>query len=155
MNFFNKEFPLLKYDSGDGNFYWIGHSGVSRVGEVAGSIFKNGYVYISYKKKRFRAGRLAWFFVSGAWPDGQIDHINGDRQNNSINNLRVVSSRENNINRDVHRNGKLPGSAQVTSRRWIARRTINGIDVYLGSFHSEQEAHEAYLRATILGTEAK
>lgn len=58
-----------------------------------------GYLKIKIKGKSFMAHRIAWFLYYGEMPQKEIDHINGDRSDNRISNLRVVSRYENNLNR--------------------------------------------------------
>ena len=64
----------------------------------------NGYMRILYEGKKIQYHRLVWFKFYGEWPDGQIDHIDHDRANNNIDNLRVVSHRENALNQSMNSN---------------------------------------------------
>jgi len=76
------------------------------------------------------------------------DHLDGNGLNNQRSNLRFVTNRKNQGNQIVHRNGKLAGTIWVKSKqRWYARMEINGKSKHLGSFKTQQEAHEAYLKA--------
>lgn len=90
----------LRYDAKTGNFYWIKPPKRSpvKVGDIAGSIHTKGYIQITIGGARYLAHRLAWFFEYGMWPSNQIDHINGNRSDNSIVNLRDVSNAENGRN---------------------------------------------------------
>jgi hypothetical protein len=110
--------------------------------------YPNGYIRVCFNKISCSAHRLAWFYYYGEWPSGQIDHINGNKTDNRIANLRDVSSRQNGQNKKIHRSGRLPGAIY---RKWLdawqARIWINGISVHLGVFKTEQEAHNAYLAA--------
>lgn len=139
----------LNYDRNTGLFYWRSHSEHQYTGRLAGHINADGYRMIRVlKKKTYGQHRLAWAFINGNWPIGEIDHINGDRTDNRIENLRVVSDRENAQNRSAHRNGKLVGSYYDSKRnKWRGRITIAGIVRYLGSFDSAEEAHKAYQAA--------
>lgn len=60
-----------------------------------GSKDKDGYVIVKVKKKQFKAHRVVWLVCNGEWPNGEIDHINHKRDDNRIENLRVVSRMEN------------------------------------------------------------
>lgn len=75
-----------------------------------------------------------------------VDHIDGVRTNNCLHNLRYVTQRQNNQNTKKHRAGKLLGTIQKGSGRFQARITIDGVRVSLGTFITEQEAHEAYVK---------
>ncbi|MEM1146020.1 MAG: HNH endonuclease signature motif containing protein [Pseudomonadota bacterium] len=62
----------------------------SMVGTPAGCVDRTGYRFISFCCRNHLAHRLTWFYVHGKWPDGEIDHINHDRDDNRIENLRIV-----------------------------------------------------------------
>jgi hypothetical protein len=81
--------------------------------------------------------------------DGQqVDHINGDGLDNRLGNLRVVTLRQNAINRHYHRTGKLAGTSfHKKLGKWGAFITINGQSVALGVFKTEAEAHAVYCQA--------
>ena len=99
----------LVYNKETGVFTWIGKARNS--GRVAGQVVKRGrqsYILlgIGYKSKVYKvaAHRVAWMFTTGDWPSGEIDHLDGNGLNNSINNLRDVSRSENNKNRRLQSN---------------------------------------------------
>ena len=89
-----------RFDYADGKLVW--KSG-PRKGKVAGSVGTNGYVTVNLDKKWIGAHRLVWAWHFGYLPD-QIDHINGDRADNRIDNLRPASTHENGHNRGASRN---------------------------------------------------
>lgn len=94
----------------------------------------------------FRAHRVAWAIHYGDWPDGQIDHINGDRTDNRIENLRCVSQSENKHNCKLYSNNKsgIPGVRFIDSQnRWLAKITVNREIIQLGSFVDFDAAEEA------------
>ncbi|MBJ8378401.1 HNH endonuclease [Citrobacter cronae] len=74
--------------------------------KVAGAITHSGYIAISLNNKLFFAHRLAWFMYYGVWPQQQIDHKNRNKQDNSIFNLRDISSSHNHFNRGFLSNNK-------------------------------------------------
>ena len=82
----------LPYDPETGNFTRRGES------KPSGRIATKGYRQIAFDGTRFMALRLAWFYIHGEWPNGQIDHINQDKEDNRLCNLRVVSNKQNQEN---------------------------------------------------------
>ena len=116
------------------------------IGDISGYLSPNGYIYIRIKYKKFCAHRIAWRLYYGTWPKHQIDHINGNRSDNRIYNLREATNRQNCQNRMIHRLGKLPG-IYFNKNKYCARIQIKYTYVGLGCFKTELEAHEQYLRA--------
>ena len=103
--------------------------------------------------KRFSAHRLAWLYVTGDWPVGVIDHINGDRTDNRFENLRDVTQKTNseNLRGPQKRTASrfLGVHAQRRkSTRFLAQIVTDGKLKHLGSFSTPEPAHEAYLAAT-------
>jgi hypothetical protein len=121
-----------------------------KVGDITGNKTTGGYLQIRWNYRNLSVHRIIWLMVHGEWPSEEIDHINGDRTDNRIVNLRCVSRRENLQNLKRHRSGCLPGAKRFKKNLkapWEARITIDGKYRYLGMFATEQEAHEAYLAA--------
>lgn len=115
-------------------------------GQVAGHITFQGYVAVSIFKNRYLVHRLAWVIVSGKSPGDQIDHINGDRLDNSIANLRDVSISENCRNQALQRRSKARCHGvrwHKRDRAWTAHIKTNGVQKHLGTFASEQAAIDA------------
>lgn len=98
---------MAAYDTVTGIFTSrISRRGVS-VGMKMGSRSSSlGYIYIALNHKKYLAHRLAWLYVYGAWPLNEIDHINGDRSDNRIENLRLATSTQNKHNRVVRHDSK-------------------------------------------------
>lgn len=121
------------------------------VGAVAGYLLPSGYVRVSLFHRTYRAHRLAWFYVHGTWPADQLDHIDGNKVNNAIANLREATSSQNAQNQcDGRPNtaSNLLGVSWITERKkWRAQIVVNGKVFYLGRFATEQAAHAAYLAA--------
>jgi hypothetical protein len=93
---------------------------------------------------------LVWLWVNGSWPIGEIDHIDGDKLNNRIANLRDVDRATNTQNsKKARRNNKSSGllGSYKSGNRWQAQIRINGVCMTLGSFGTPEEAHAAYLGA--------
>lgn len=119
-----------------------------RLGPGAGSIFDSGYRYVRLDGKAYRSARLAWFYMHGEWPVGMMDHLNGDRDDDRLINLRVVSVRENTQNKRIHREGRLYGcSFHKPLQKWKAAIQVDKVVKHLGYFATEREAHECYLAA--------
>ena len=137
---------ILSYDPETGVFRWRVKTCLKvRVGNVAGSLNDSGYILIRCGK-RYRAHRLAWLYVYGNWPDKLIDHINGDRKDNRITNLRVVSDTENAINKCRQSNNTSGYTGVHWDRRrkkWSAHIKINKKKKTIGRFDSLQEAIDA------------
>ena len=109
-----------------------------------------GYGIGAIFSKAYRKHRVCWAIYHRAWPENQIDHINGDRSDNRIQNLRDVSNRENSINSGIKKNNTT-GFAGVSLDRGKYRAQIKvfGRQIFLGYFDSAVEAHEAYCKAKI------
>lgn len=142
---------ILAYDRGTGLFTWrVPRSGGVKAGAAAGCSDKDGYVLLTIYNRKYRAHRVAWLYEYGCWPLLEIDHIDGDRKNNRISNLREASRSENQQNMRAPKGSTSPliGACWDASRgKWIAQIGINGKRHNLGRFDSMQEAHEAYLSA--------
>jgi hypothetical protein len=122
-----------------------------KAGSEAGStgVHNDGYKKIKLDKVFYSAHRLAWFYVFGVWPTGQIDHINGNRLDNRIENLRDVPKQINSENTRKARSDSLSGIQGVAAHglRWKAAITVNGKKRHLGVFKTQDAAHEAYIFA--------
>jgi hypothetical protein len=96
--------------------------------------------------QHLKGHRVAWAIHHGSWPDGFIDHINGDRADNRIENLRVVSRAGNNRNRkrpNVNTSGVIGVCRDKNTMKWQAYASHNGARLYFGSFDTVKEAAEA------------
>lgn len=135
---------LLHYNPDTGVFTWIKKSKRSTaIGSIAGSKHNQGYRATSIDWKRYLLHRLAWLYVYGEFPNGFIDHINRDRSDNRISNLRVVSRSENQQNHKLSKTNK-SGVAGVIwakkDKRWHARIWLGGKTKNLGYFKTFEEA---------------
>lgn len=110
-----------------------------------GFIDSYGYIAISYDGNRYKVHRLIWVWVYGEEPD-QIDHINGDRQDNRIQNLRSVNHKTNCRNRGKQINNK-SGFNGVSwhehSGKWGAQLKVDCKQIHIGYYNSPQEAADA------------
>lgn len=141
----------LHYDPETGEFTWARFCSPRAVaGSRAGAVYQNGYRMICFQRKDYPAHRLAWAFVHGVWPSANIDHINGNRTDNRISNLRDVPQTMNSQNQ--RRPHKDKTSCQLIGatwdkmwKNWKAQVRLNGKTIYLGRFATAEEAHAAYL----------
>jgi hypothetical protein len=141
---------VLKYDSETGAFSWRIQNGQrGHIGALAGSPDGQGYWRIQIDGGKYKAHRLAWFYVYGEWPV-MIDHINGNKLDNRIANLRSVSHAENHQNRRFANANTEVGVLGVDYKKnqgFRARITRAGKQIHLGYFPTAQEAQAAYLDA--------
>lgn len=142
----------LSYNPETGEFRWlIGGKGRPGVGEIAGCKSNAlGYWLIGLNYRRHWAHRLAWLMTHGRWPEHQIDHINGDRADNRISNLRAVTHAENQQNRHRSRPNKhgLRGvDFDPKTGKFRSRVVFQKVKHNLGYFDTAQAAHVAYVEA--------
>jgi hypothetical protein len=138
---------LLIYNPETGDFVRrIGVKG-HEAGEVVGSIKSDGRVNICVDYKMYKAHRLAWLYMTGLWPENQIDHIDGNSSNNRFNNLREATASQNIANR-LHNVGE-SGLRGVDrhGRGWRAKIKVNRKAIYLGIFDTKEEASAVYKTA--------
>lgn len=108
---------------------------------------RKGYIQISFNKKTYLAHRIAWAIFYKIEPPKMIDHINGNGFDNRIENLRATNHRLNGLNRKSHRNGRLQGCSFLKKDKiWISYIRIDKKRIHLGTFKTEKEAHEAYVK---------
>jgi hypothetical protein len=139
---------LLSYDPDTGFFYNRQYRGPkSPVGGKAGTVNAVGYSQIRVIGKIHLSHRLAWLYVYGTFPEGNIDHVNRDKLDNRICNLREANKSENSQNKSLPQSNNTHGFLGVTrdSGRWAARITTNGKTKYIGLFDTPEIAHAAYL----------
>jgi HNH endonuclease/AP2 domain len=116
-------------------------------GKVITMIDAEGYVacqlYINKKRHIIKAHRLAWFLYHGELPSNQVDHKDGIKTNNKIDNLRDVTNHQNQWNKTSVKGYTWDKNA----KKFHARIHINYKEIHLGRFNTEQEARSAYLEA--------
>lgn len=149
---------VLEYDADTGVLVWL-----ARLGQPAfnarfagkralASVHNDGYLWGSVDGKLVMAHRVAWALQSGSWPSGQIDHINGNRSDNRIENLRNVSAFENSRNQAVPKNntsGFIGVSFHKQTGKWASGIRVNGRRLHLGLFDCPTAASFAYKRAAV------
>lgn len=143
----------LSYDPNTGLFYRRTPWGSQPIGSVPGGLSPQGYWQIGVKCRTYPAHRLAWLHVHGVWPPDLIDHINRDRSDNRITNLRLAGRSLNALNAD--RAGGASGVVGVCKRSpsniakgcgdriWRAYITVGGRNRTLGNYATVEEAAAA------------
>lgn len=145
----------LDYDPLTGLFKWkVRRSWRVLAGDEAGNVCPRGYRRIAFNRVQIGAHRLAWLLVHRAWPEFDIDHIDGNRANNAISNLRDVPNVVNAQNQRRPRKAKqdpLPLGVCVIgarkNKRFKAQIVAFGVKHHLGMFYTAEEAHAAYVQA--------
>ena len=157
---------VLSYEPGSGTFFWLPRSesefsslraarawAARYEGKRAGHLAASGYRSIRIDYRAHWEHRLAWLYVHGSWPILTIDHLNGDRCDNRISNLRDVAAVVNaeNLRHSVRGASGLPlgvfFNARKNERPYSASLRISGRSKHLGYFDSPGEAHSAYVAA--------
>jgi hypothetical protein len=141
---------LVRYDPDTGVFTKLTRRGRGGYGAVMGQTDREGRVAICVAYKTYYAHRLAWFYMTGLWPVGCIDHIDGDPGNNRFANLRDVPSAMNSQNRkaaNANRLYDLPLGVYPAKggKTFEAQACINRVKYRLGRFPTPELASEAYI----------
>ena len=139
---------LLDYEPATGVFRWrVSTSKRVKVGDVAGCVVANGYRKIRINKRLWLEHRLVWLHQCGAEPSAELDHINGDRADNRLINLRVADRTSNARNCRGHkdsRSGRKGVHWDTTGKKWGARICVDRKQIYLGNFETVEQAAAAY-----------
>ena len=149
---------LLNYDPLTGTFTnALDRSHNSKAGEVVGYPDSQGYLRAIVDGKQYRLHRLAWLHYYGSWPSGQIDHINCDKKDNRISNLREATHSENKRNMSLrvdNKSGHKGVYFDANSGRWRAQVKHHGKNYHAGSHATLDGAVEAArrLREELHGT---
>lgn len=141
---------LFDYDSETGNLIWKSNHKANKVaGKIAGSKDSKGYRVIVFQKKHYKAHRLVWLWNYGFLPENDIDHINGDRYDNKIKNLREANRSENMQNmRKAQKNSK-SGFLGVykCGKKWKALiAPPKQKQICIGIYDTPELAHAAYIQ---------
>jgi len=143
---------LLHYDPETGLFTrLVVTCNKVKIGDVAGTLQGSGHIGIRVLGKIRQAHRLAWLYMTGEWPTGEVDHIDGVPTNNRWANLRDVTRPINMQNRRRayanNKSGFLGVDYRPNLGKWAAQIGVNGAKIYLGLFDSPESAHDAYVSA--------
>jgi len=146
---------LLSYDSETGQFTWLqSRGGTARVGTMAGSIgpANHGYLTIKVDSRKYLVHRLAWFYIYGVWPH-ELDHINGNRVDNRIGNLRLATRAQNLANKFTDKSARtsiykgVSRHKKAKSKPWVAQISVDNRNMHLGYYATAEAAHAAYVKA--------
>lgn len=139
---------VVTYSEVTGEFFTkIPRQGI-RPKQPLGHVDKNGYRRIMVEGHRHLAHRLAWLYVHGTFPPGNLDHINGDQDDNRIANLRQATRSQNSANTRPKNPTGLKGAHYNRFRNyWQSYIRIGGKSRFLGRFDTPEQAHAAYMQA--------
>ena len=136
---------ILHYNIDTGLFIRkVSRGGNAVKGRVAGYKDVYGYIVIQINEKRYKAHRLAWFYMEGYWPEYQVDHINRVKSDNRWCNLRHITPSCNNKNRNVSKISKSGVTGVIRERnKWRVRIKTPDSYKHIGCFDDLDEAVRA------------
>lgn len=143
----------LSYCPDSGIIHWLkSPTAVVKPGSIAGRVDSKGYISLHFRRKKFKAHRVAFAIQYGRWPE-VIDHINGIKTDNRLDNLRECTHEQNMQNSRVYlrrnKSSRFSGVSRCNNKSnpWTSQIRVDGKKIHLGSFSSELDAHKAYLAA--------
>lgn len=139
----------LEYSPETGVFRWRRGGPHVSAGMVAGAKSSKGYIRVKFNSFPYPAHRLAWLYVYGEWPAAQIDHIDGDKSNNRISNLRLATPAQNSWNQAKRKNNTsgykgVRWNSSNPRKSWLAAIGHQNRKISLGRYSTKEEAHHAY-----------
>ena len=133
---------LFEYN-GEDLIWGVKRRGTKGFGSVAGCVNSYGYRQIQVDGKAYKAHRLIWLYNYGKFPDNQTDHIDQNRLNNKLNNLRDVTRQENQKNRSKSKrntSGVTGVNWHKPTGKWMAYGKVDGKQIHLGRFTDKLDA---------------
>ncbi|MGO4743995.1 HNH endonuclease [Serratia quinivorans] len=118
-----------------------------KIGAMAGGPHWSGYWYVRLDGQSYAAHRVVYGLINGYLPD-EVDHIDLNRSNNKISNLRASTTSQNECNKGIQRNntsGVKGVNWDKSSGMWKARVAVNGKTRYAGRFHNIKDAEQAVI----------
>lgn len=145
------------FEYNDGKLFWkVSFGSRALVGSEAGYDSLIGYRVVGFQKRKFYCHRIIWEMLVGTIPDKiLVDHINGDKKDNRICNLRLATPSQDKCNvskpkRTIGRTSEFLGVCWAAKKKkWKSEITLNGKNKFLGHFDSELKASDAYLQAKL------
>ena len=125
--------------------------GSAKVGESAGADNGFGYIRVNFNGRLRLRSHLVWLMLKGFWPTLTLDHIDGNRQDDRIENLREVSLKENLHNkRKANKNNRLGlRGVRKSGRLYSTQIGVNGQQIYLGAYSTAERAAAVYEKARL------
>jgi hypothetical protein len=149
----NRVRELFNYDPKTGVLTRKIRSGrKTRVGQIVGFLQNYGYLMVGIDYREYLVHRVIFLWFHGRWPHSQIDHINHNRTDNRIENLREATHRENGVNQKLSKNNTSGHNGVYWNKqvkKWQAYITVEGKARYLGIFEDIKDAISARKRADI------
>lgn len=143
---------LLHYEPKTGHFTWLTSEGGVTIGSVAGNVNSNGYWVVGINSTKYRQHRLAWFYHYGCWPVGTVDHLDCNRANNRIDNLRDVSQA---VNIQNQRTATKASQSGVLGVYWSERRQGFIASLHIDRKQKRRGPYKTIERATAAYIELK
>ena len=137
---------MLAYDPETGIFRWLETTRWTKFGDIAGGVNPYGYSRIGIDRTRYLEHRLAWLMTHGEWPDTEIDHINGNRSDNRISNLRKATTpqQRHNMKKTCRNTSGVKGVYwDKKNKKWAADICSNSIRTHVGRFLRIEDAEKA------------
>lgn len=143
----------ISYCPETGEFRWlVKRAPRAKVGDLVGTVMRSGHRRIHAFGQMILAHRLAFLYMTGAIPDGDVDHINGVRDDNRWANIRPATKAVNAQNRRHPNRNNRSGSGYIGvtrhgDQKWRASIGVGGKQTYLGLFETAEAARDAYIAA--------
>ena len=132
------------YEPTTGIFLWKKAGYGRMLGKILGTKVWPGYLTMKANGIVYYAHRLAWLYVHGEWPNGHIDHIDGNKSNNAISNLRIATPSQNSVSKRTTRRVAVSRGVMPHGKGFVARIHFGGKRHYLGYFSTAEAAKAAY-----------
>lgn len=154
---YSRLIEVMDYDPQSGLMKWrVANGRRAVIGAEVGTLMEKGYRRVVVDKEFYMVHHLIWLYMTQEWPQNQIDHINGRRDDNRFCNLREASGSQNAwnskkpaTNTSGYKGVSYRKDRSKTARPWMAYIRVNGRKMHLGFYRTAEEAHAAYCAAAI------